>query len=143
MPHAWPRSHKHANPLCILSSPACISAPIKGKVHHKLPWQVRFASQMLTIDRSAAYCRRSVQSSSNKGDRSYVVQGVTFIVMNAAQSTGDSKAGVEGKDGEGDAPEEGKMSTWAYRVKMEAKLAEFAAAVNEHRTPVSAAEDNV
>lgn len=72
-----------------------------------------------------------------------MVQGVTFIVMNAAQSTGDSKAGVEGKDGEGDAPEEGKMSTWAYRVKMEAKLAEFAAAVNEHRTPVSAAEDNV
>ncbi|CAK0783922.1 hypothetical protein CVIRNUC_007122 [Coccomyxa viridis] len=70
-------------------------------------------------------------------------KGVTFIVMNAAQSTGDSKAGVEGKDGEGDAPEEGKMSTWAYRVKMEAKLAEFAAAVNEHRTPVSAAEDNV
>ena len=50
---------------------------------------------------------------------------VTFIVMNAAQSTGDSKAGAEGKDGEGGAPEEGKMSTWAYRVKMDVKLAEF------------------
>ena len=98
---------------------------------------------MLVIDRSAAYSRRYDQSSSNESGRSYVVQGVTFIVMNAAQSTGDSKAGVEGKDGEGDAPDEGKMSTWAYRVRMEAKLAEFAAAVNEHRTPVSAAEDNV
>ena len=88
-------------------------------------------------------CNVLLRCSSNKGDRLCVMQGVTFIVMNAAQSTADSKAGVEGKGEEGDAPDEGKMSTWAYRVKMAAKLTEFAAAVNEHRTPVSAAEDNV
>ena len=63
--------------------------------------------------------------------------------MNAAQSTGDNKAGGKGKGDGAETPEDGKMSTWAYRVRMEAKLAEFTAAVNEHRTPVSAAEDNV
>ena len=94
-------------------------------------------------DRSATYFRRNDQPIGNEGDRFHVVQGVTFIVMNAAHSTGDSKAGTEGKDDGVETPEEGKMSTWAYRVKMEAKLAEFTAAVNVHRTPVSAAEDNV
>lgn len=64
--------------------------------------------------------------------------------MNAAQAPGDSTtAAEEAGQGPGDAGKEGRMSTWAYRVKMEAKLAEFTAAVNEHRAPLSAAEDNV
>lgn len=71
------------------------------------------------------------------------MQGVTFIVMNAVQLPADSKAGEEPKQGADDTPKEGMMSTWAYRVKMASKLEEFSAAVNEHRAPVSAAENNV
>ena len=70
-------------------------------------------------------------------------QGVTFIVMNAVQTPAESKAGEEPQQDAGDTSKEGKMSTWAYRVKMASKLEEFTAAVNEHRTPVSAAENNV
>lgn len=71
------------------------------------------------------------------------LQGVTFIVMNAVQLPADSKAGEEPKQDASDTPTEGKMSTWAYRVKMASKLEEFNAAVNDHRAPVSAAENNV
>lgn len=71
------------------------------------------------------------------------VQGVTFIVMNAVELPADSKAGEESKQDASDTAKEAKMRTWAYRVKMASKLEEFTAAVNEHRAPVSAAEDNV
>ena len=71
------------------------------------------------------------------------VQGVTFIVMNAVQMPADSKAGEEPKQDASSLPKEGKMSTWAYRVKMSSKLEEFNAAVNEHRVPYNAAENNV
>jgi len=71
------------------------------------------------------------------------VQGVTFIVMNAAQVPTNSKPGEEPKQDASDAPKDGKMSTWAYRVKMANKLEEFKAAVNEHKAPLSAAESNV
>ena len=63
--------------------------------------------------------------------------------MNAVQVPADSKVGEEPKQDASDAQKEGKMSTWAYRVKMASKLEEFSAAVNEHRAPVSAAENNV
>ena len=63
--------------------------------------------------------------------------------MNAAHVPSDGKAGEEPQQDADKAPKEGKMSTWAYRVKMASKLEEFTAAVNEHRVPVSAAEDNV
>ena len=65
-------------------------------------------------------------------------------MINAAQLPEDSKASEEGKQGAGEAPvADAKMRTWAYRVKLEAKLAEFTAAVNEHKAPVSDAENNV
>ena len=64
--------------------------------------------------------------------------------MNAAQLPEDSKASEEGKQDVGEAPVlDAKMRTWAYRVKLEAKLAEFTAAVNEHKAPVRDAENNV
>ncbi len=73
-----------------------------------------------------------------------VLQGVTFIVMNAAQLPEDSKASEENQqDAEKTPVADAKMRTWAYRVKLEAKLAEFTAAVNEHKAPVSNAENNV